>query len=196
MKSWLLVVVAIGFFGALVYLAFRPSGKPSGLTNQLATSQQSVQGTNSSTATSEDVKAVDYELATFDGKTIKFAQVNSQKPVVIQIWATWCEVCEREFPDNNKIAQKYKDQIEYHAVNIGGADQSPQAIEKYVKRKNLDVEAIKFLVDTKAEVSSKYGFNATPQHLFIAKGGAIKYYKPGYMSPLEMENQIQALLQN
>lgn len=196
MKGWLVTVVVIGFFGALIYLAFRPSSKPASLTSQLAANQQTVQGTNSSTATTSDVKAVDYELVTFDGKTIKFSEVNSQKPVVIQIWATWCEVCAREFPEINKIAQKYKDQIEYHAVNIGGSDQSAQAIEKYVKRKNLDPDAIKFLVDIKGTVSGQYGFNSTPQHLFVEKGGTIKFYKPGYMSASEMENQIQALLTN
>lgn len=196
MKGWFIAVVAIGFFGTLVYLAFRPSSKPASLTSQLATNQQTVQGTNSSAATTSDVKAVDYELVTFDGKTIKFSEVNSQKPVVIQIWATWCEVCAREFPDNNKIAQKYKSQIEYHAVNIGGSDQTPKSIESYVKRMKLDHDAIKFLVDMKATVSGYYGFNSTPQHLFIEKGGMIKYFKPGYMSPSEMENQIQALLTN
>lgn len=194
MKGLFAAVLAIGFFGALVYLAFRPSGKPASLTSQIATHQQ-VSGTRTDNSESA-VQAVGYTLRTFDGKEITFSQVNSQKPVVIQVWATWCEVCEREFPENNKIAQKYKDQIEYHAVNIGGTDQSPQAIEKYVKRKNLDPDAIKFLVDIKGDVSGQYGFRSTPQHLFIEKGGAIKFYKLGYMSPAEMENQIQALLTN
>lgn len=193
MKGWYIAVIAIGFFGALVYLAFRPSEKPANLSGQIVQSQQIRE---SSEQNSQEVKAVDYTLETFDGKTIKFSEVNSQKPVVIQIWATWCEICDREFPDNNKIAQKYREQIEYHAVNIGGADQSPQAIEKYVKRKNLDPEAIKFLTDVKGNVSGQYGFNSTPQHLFIEKGGTIKFFKPGYMSPGEMENQIQALLTN
>ncbi|PJE58011.1 MAG: hypothetical protein COU81_03045 [Candidatus Portnoybacteria bacterium CG10_big_fil_rev_8_21_14_0_10_36_7] len=193
MKGWIVAISGVVIFAGLIYLAFRPASKPATLGNQIAQSQQ-IQGT--SNQNSQEVKAIDYTLETFNGKQINFSAVNSQKPVVIQIWATWCEVCEREFPENNKIAQKYKDQIEYHAVNIGGSDQTPKAIGSYVKRKNLDSDAIKFLVDMKAEVSSKYGFRATPQHLFVAKDGVIKYYKPGYMSPLEMEEQFQALIQN
>lgn len=125
MKGWFIAVAAVGFFGALVYLAFRPSGNPASLTSQIA-AQQQVSGTRTDNSESA-VQAVGYTLRTFDGKEITFSQVNSQKPVVIQVWATWCEVCEREFPENNKIAQKYKEQIEYHAVNIGGTDQSPSS---------------------------------------------------------------------
>lgn len=194
MKGAIITIAAVGVFGGLVLWALQPSEKSAILSSQIA-SQQQVKGTQTN-SNEPSIQAVDYRLNTFDGKEIKFSQVNSKKPAVIQIWATWCEVCAREFPDNNKIAQKYKDQIEYHAVNIGGSDQTPKSIESYVKRMKLDHDAIKFLVDIKATVSGYYGFNSTPQHLFIEKGGMIKYFKPGYMSPSEMENQIQALLQN
>lgn len=197
MKPLAVAVIGILAFGAFLYWLFKPSEKTN-LASQVASAQSrsQEQGKGHTSSESEKVYAVDYTLEAFDGQRVTLSEVNKDKPVVIQIWATWCEVCAREFPDNNKIAQKYKDQIEYHAVNIGGSDQTPKSIESYVKRMKLDPDAIKFLVDMKATVSGYYGFNSTPQHLFIVRGGAIKYYKPGYMSPNEMESQIQALLQN
>lgn len=191
-------MVAILAFGVFLYWLFKPAPRPATLANKIAASSQNSQYQSASEeegkVPEEKLVAFDYTLETFDGKKVTLSEINRDKPVVIQIWATWCEVCAREFPDNNKIAQKYKDKIEYHAVNIGGSDQTPKAIENYVKRMNLDPEAIKFLVDMRATVSQAYGFYATPQHLFIAKGGQIIFFKPGYMRADEMEAQIEALL--
>lgn len=198
MKTWILSLIALAVFGLFLFWLFKPTNEAPVLPSQVLSGQTSQKPGTSDTETpsiNSEVKAVDYNLKTYDGQDVSLALVNQDRPVVIQIWATWCHVCEREFPENNIIAQKYQDQIAYHAVSIGGRDQSPEAIKKYVEKRNLDPNAIKFLVDTRGEVSSYYGFNSTPQHLFVKKGGTISYFKGGYMSPQEMETQIQILLE-
>lgn len=193
MKIWILSFFGLGIFSLFLFWLFKPSSDAP-LTSQVLSESRKSQ--DAPLEQSQKVKVIDYTLPTYDGESINLAQVNSEKPVVIQIWATWCHICDREFPENNLLAQKYKDKIEYHAVSIGGSDQTPQAIEKYVQRKNLDPKTIKFLVDIKGEVSGKYGFYSTPQHLFVEKGGDITFYKGGYMAPTELETQIQKLIQS
>lgn len=193
MKGIVIGTIGMIVFGAFLFWLFQPSDNVS-LASQIASSQHSEsQGADNGEG---KVRALDYDLKTFDGQDVSFSAVNSEKPVVIQVWATWCEICEIEFPENNVIAQKYQDQVAFHAVSIGGSDQSADAIKKYVNRKNLDPEAIKFLVDTKATVSSQYGFYSTPQHIFVAKGGEIQFYQPGYMRPDEMEQRLQSLIES
>lgn len=194
MKSWIYRVVGVVLFSLFLFWLFRPTGN-NPLLAQVLSEQNSQSLTAQDVSPEDEVKAVNYNLKTYDGQDVSLALVNQDRPVVIQIWATWCHICEREFPENNIIAQKYQDQIAYHAVSIGGRDQSPEAIRKYVEKKNLDPKAIKFLVDTRGDVSSYYGFNSTPQHLFVKKGGTISYFKGGYMTPAEMNTQIQRLLE-
>ncbi len=192
MKTRTLSLFGLAISGLFLFWLFKPS-QDGPLTSQVLSENQSAPLQPQEQAKGA-VKVVDYKLQTFDGQQVSLAFVNQDKPVVIQIWATWCHICEREFPQNNTIAQRYQGRIAYHAVNIGGKDQSPEAIKRYIERNNLDPEAIKFLVDMKGEVSAKYGFYSTPQHLFVKKGGEIIYYKAGYMTPAELESQIQRLI--
>lgn len=195
MKTWVLSIFGLGIFGLFLFWLFKPTGDAP-LPAQVLPKQNSSALTTQEPEQANEVKAVDYDLSTFDGQQVSLASINQDKPVVIQVWATWCHICEKEFPENNVIAQKYQNYIAFHAVNIGGRDQTPEAIKKYVERKNLDSDAIKFLVDTRGDVSSQYGFNSTPQHIFVEKGGVISYYKAGYMTPVEIEGQIQNLIEN
>ena len=189
MKTWILTIFGIIIVVLFLFWLFKPANNPK-LPSQAFSVQESPSGSNESPLQRQEVKAVDYTLSTYSGEQVSFASVIAEKPIVIQIWATWCHVCEREFPENNVIAKKYQDQIAYHAISIGGRDQSPEAIKKYVEKRNLDPNAIKFLVDINGDVSSQYAFNSTPQHLFINKKGIINYYQAGYMTPQELEQQI------
>ena len=53
------------------------------------------------------------------------------KPVIINIWATWCDHCVKEMEFYNNLAAKYKDQI--HFIMLDYADGTRETVEKAQK---------------------------------------------------------------
>jgi len=111
-------------------------------------------------------KAPDFTLATYDGKITKLSDLYKEKPVIIQFWATWCDICEREFPENNVYAQNNKDRFHFVAVNWA---ETTRQVQSYINRKNLDPEAITFLMNENSDVIRAYGVRGTPTHVVIGK---------------------------
>ena len=44
--------------------------------------------------------------------------INSQIPVVVDFWATWCGTCRKLSPVIDSIAEEYSDRVKFAKVNI------------------------------------------------------------------------------
>src|SRR5712691_4256634 len=57
-----------------------------------------------------------------DGKPVSFADFKG-KPVVVNLWATWCQPCLREMPSLDRLQAKFDDKLAVAAVSEdrGGA---------------------------------------------------------------------------
>jgi thioredoxin 1 len=75
--------------------------------------------------------------STFDEKVI-----NSEKPVFVDFWATWCGPCKMLTPVIEKVAQNLENQIDIAKVDI---DENPQ-------------------------ISSMYGITSVPTMILFHKG--------------------------
>ena len=59
----------------------------------------------------DKVRAQNFEVISLTGKTMKLAELmQSEKPVVINFWATWCAPCRQEIPQLNQLSQMYREQ--------------------------------------------------------------------------------------
>ncbi len=135
-------------------------------------------------------KAPDFTLTTFDRIIVKLSDLYKEKPVIVQFWATWCHICEREFPENNTFAQNNRDKFYFVAVNWG---ESSGQVEAYIRRKNLDPTAIKFLMNETSDVVRAYGIRGTPTHTVIDRDGKIAFYNIGYTSVEQFGSIIDSL---
>jgi thioredoxin 1 len=61
--------------------------------------------------------------ATFDEMVI-----NSERPVVVDFWATWCGPCKMVAPEMEKIAAKYDGTVDVVKVDV---DANPSLSQKY-----------------------------------------------------------------
>ncbi|MDF2675475.1 MAG: trxA [Clostridiales bacterium] len=75
--------------------------------------------------------------STFDEKVL-----NSEKPVFVDFWATWCGPCKMLTPVIEKVAQNLENQIDIAKVDI---DENPQ-------------------------ISSMYGITSVPTMILFHKG--------------------------
>lgn len=75
--------------------------------------------------TLKDVSGADVQLASFKGK-----------PLLVNMWATWCGPCKAEIPWLVELAAKYKDQG-FTVVGIS-TDDTPEQIREFAAKYKMD----------------------------------------------------------
>ena len=74
--------------------------------------------------------APDFEVTTTDGQTVTMSSLLEGKDaLVVVLFATWCGPCEREFPEMDKVYQKYQDKLGMIALDIDVLDQEKDAVK-------------------------------------------------------------------
>ncbi|WP_462159912.1 TlpA family protein disulfide reductase [Pseudoalteromonas sp. GB56] len=94
-----------------------------------------------------------------------------EKPLYIEMWATWCSPCMKQMPTLQKHYQEFGEDIAFLAVNIDLNDDS-QAIQKVVDRFGLTVPLAQ---DTESSLSTTMQLNGTPLHLVFNRKGDLVY---------------------
>lgn len=59
------------------------------------------------------------------------------KPLLINVWATWCAPCREEFPDLVKIANEYYDQIDVVGISVDFPEEIDSKIIPFLKKQNV-----------------------------------------------------------
>ncbi|MCQ0110559.1 TlpA disulfide reductase family protein [Zhouia amylolytica] len=75
------------------------------------------------------VKAPDFVFIDSSGKEATLESFKG-KPILIDVWATWCKPCKYEAPFFAKLYDKYKDDFHFMGVSI---DKDKPAWEKFIK---------------------------------------------------------------
>ena len=66
-----------------------------------------------------------------DGKPVALADYIGRKPVYLQFWATWCELCEALYPQVEAARAKYGAEVEFIGVNVT-VNQSVSRVRRYL----------------------------------------------------------------
>lgn len=106
------------------------------------------------------------------------------KPLVVNLWATWCPPCRREMPMMAEVAAS-TDQASFVFVNQG---ESRPAVESYLQRESITLNNL--LLDTLGEFSRHYKTPGLPATLFINSDGKLKSV---YMGEISRENLISGI---
>lgn len=182
------VVTLIILIGGTFLLSNTPSGN-------FRNPHRGTLGTDVQNYSSADTKPKppDFTLPKYDGSgDVNLISYYSNKPTIVQFWATWCEFCRREFPLTNAIIATYNGQINFIAVNF--SSESRGQVKSYIKDLGLDPSVLTFVMDETGAVGSAYGVRGTPVHLFIKKGGEVSLFRVGYISPQQMEDEIKKII--
>jgi len=93
--------------------------------------------------------APDFTLQDLDGKTWKLSDLKGKKIVLIDFWATWCNICKREMPVLEKVYEEYRGRnVEFLGVCL---DENVKLIRKIVGEKGVTYP---ILIDTDAKVAT------------------------------------------
>lgn len=77
----------------------------------------------------ETVGVPDFELLDLNGKSVRLADFKD-RPVVLNLWATWCAPCVKEFPSLKRLVEHFGGKLVVVAVSH---DQSMEDLQSFIR---------------------------------------------------------------
>jgi cytochrome c biogenesis protein CcmG/thiol:disulfide interchange protein DsbE len=132
--------------------------------------------------------APDFTLTTFDGDTMRLADMRGDV-VVVNFWATWCLECEKEASDLEMAWRTYQDDG-VRFVGIDYLDQEPLNLE-YLQRYDITYPNGP---DIQGRIYNAYGVQGLPETFVIDRSGNVAKVYIGAVSQAELSAEIERLL--
>lgn len=135
-------------------------------------------------------EALQDHLLNLDGTEITFQEILEQhkgKPVLIDIWASWCKDCIAGFPDLKKLQQD-NPEIDYVFLSLDKEEARWKAgIEKY----KLEGDHYYIKSGWKGPLCSSIDLDWIPRYILLDASGSIKVYRAITTKDKQLLNQIQ-----
>src|SRR5688500_609659 len=109
------------------------------------------------------------------------------RPVVLNLWASWCVPCREEAP---VLERAWRQQGPDGAVLVG-LDQQDITGDALAFLRELDVTYLN-VRDRGNEVARRYGATGLPETFFISRRGAVVGHVIGVVSPAQLRRGIDA----
>ena len=109
------------------------------------------------------------------------------KPLVINIWATWCPPCRREMPVLQQAQHEYPD-VTFLFVNQG---ETPQIVTNFLATTGLNLSHVLF--DAGGRLATAVGSMALPTTLFYDADGRLVGSHLGELSRASLHHALQSL---
>lgn len=128
-------------------------------------------------------------LASLEGKPAAVEDFIG-RPIVVNLWATWCPPCQREMP-LLAAAQRNHADITFLFPNQG---ESGQRVKQYLQAKSPGIRNV--LLDHAGQFPVHVGLQALPVTLFFSNRGVLLHKHVGELSAPALEDAIIALKGN
>jgi peroxiredoxin len=141
----------------------------------------------------EGFLAPDFTLQDAQGQSMRLSDLRG-KPVLLNIWASWCAPCKAEMPAMQTVYADYAPQgFTVLAVNATFQDQQENALA-FAASRGL---TFPILLDTQGSVSQLYQVRAMPTSFFIDSQGIIRRSVfGGPMPEALLRAEVEALLKS
>ncbi|TGD60694.1 TlpA family protein disulfide reductase [Tabrizicola sp. WMC-M-20] len=128
----------------------------------------------------------DSAFATLSGDPLTLAD-RGGKPLVINLWASWCPPCRREMPMMADVAAGLTD-VEMVFANQG---EGASKVQSFVTREGLTLDTV--IIDSGQELYRHYSALGLPATLFIGADGRLQSAHVGEISRSQLNVQIENL---
>ena len=125
-------------------------------------------------------------FSTPDGGTASLEQYTG-KPMVINIWASWCPPCVREMPVLAE-AQRSTPEVHFLFANLG---EDALTVQNFLHKMNLQLDNV--LLDQQNRLGAHYGSRALPTTLFLDAQGRLQDSHLGELSAASLQDRLNAI---
>ena len=108
-------------------------------------------------------------------------------PVLVNIWASWCDPCVAEAPDLVAAHQRYGDKVRFIGVDI--QDDRSGATD-FIAQHQIPYPSV---FDPSNQIAVSYGLFSPPDTLFFDADGNLVKTLPGQVSTDELDANLQAI---
>jgi len=137
-----------------------------------------------------DSRVLDFSLASFDGQPVGSEALRGT-PVVLNFYASWCAICDRELPDFERVAQRLDGRVHVLGVNPQSND-TDQAQAVMIERNGVTYPTLR---DPADELLRQ--FNTTgglPTTVFVDADGVVRKVHNGLLTEPLLLAEIAAAL--
>jgi thiol-disulfide isomerase/thioredoxin len=125
-------------------------------------------------------------LAAISGEQVPLERFKG-KPVVLNLWATWCPPCVREMPILERAQDEHQD---VHFVFVNQGEQAP-AVRAFLARRGIALQNV--LLDPGGQVGVGQGHRALPTTLFFDREGRLVDTRSGELSRATLAQRLESL---
>jgi thiol-disulfide isomerase/thioredoxin len=135
-------------------------------------------------------KAPVVTVGDLDGKAVDLGQYIGKKPVFLEFWATWCELCEELLPRVRAAKAAYGDRVEFFGVNVT-VNQSRERVRRYLEKHQ---PPFRTLYDEEGTSTRAYEAPATSYVVIVDRSGKVAYTGSG--GTQEFDGVLRRVTQN
>ncbi len=127
------------------------------------------------------------------GKTISLNDLTHEnKPILLNVFASWCDPCRQETPDLVRMASKYAGKIQFVGVNMTQDDSASDA-KAFVKKFGITYPV---LLDKNGDFMDAYNISGFPTTFLLSSKGKVISIHVGSLTEQQMQAMITQALGN
>ncbi len=113
---------------------------------------------------------------------------NTDKPVVINFWATWCPICKEQLSHFEQLEDEYPNVEFLMIVDSSNNEDDINEVINFLYDNNLNFDNV--LIDDNIEIAKKYAIPGYPTTIFIDEDKNIANSAVGAMDKEKIESFI------
>ncbi len=110
------------------------------------------------------------------------------RPIVLNVWASWCPPCVREMPVLEQAQRDYPE-VQFLFANLG---EDGATVEAFLIQ--LDVQLEHVLLDQHNQLGQHYGSRGLPTTLFVDAAGQLQDTHLGELSVASLKSRLASIL--
>ncbi|MEN9801457.1 MAG: hypothetical protein RLZ37_582 [Actinomycetota bacterium] len=126
-------------------------------------------------------------LETVTGSSTSISDQIGDRPMLVSMWAVWCQPCRRELPVLQKISRSNRS-VDVLAVNVGD---DPQRIAEYLDEMSLELPVA---IDPVGDLLTALDVGTVPATVLFDRDGSILWSHLGAVSADQVDAALQEYL--
>lgn len=155
-------------------------------TTSTSNAENVVQETENLSDLSENMDMPNIVLETNLGETFDLSK--TEKPALVNFWATWCPPCRSEMPGLQNIYDNYKNKVDFIFIDAG---ESKEDVDAFIKEEGY---TFPIAYDLDNAYSIKFNISAIPTTYIVGKDKKIKKYFLGATEEKDFKAALDSVI--